>query len=125
MILEKPVVEYFSEEDFIFVKESLKATLDSMNYVVGEVVKFSNLHNCLDLLIDATDLESIPSNKVLYFFASELSRREETRNMKIYFAASNWLFAKIHFIEILAQKRGLDFRLFKNVEEAKESLLST
>jgi hypothetical protein len=124
MFKEKPVVKYDPKEDFILVKESQKATLESLNYGVGEVVKLSKLHKCFVLIIDATELESIPSNRELYSFTVKLSRREETKNMEIYFAASNWLFAKIRFVEILAHKRGIKFKLFKNIEEAKESLLS-
>ncbi len=110
MSTEKPVVKYDSLEDFILVKALPITTLDGMMFEVDEVIRLSNLHKCHNLLVDATEIQSLPSNTDLYSFTKDLSLREETRNMKIRIATSFRLFVKIRFIETLAHKRDIRYK---------------
>lgn len=87
----------------------LSKSLDS----VAQVARQQNLHK---VIIDATNMDMLPSTIHLYCFASELSK--QTSDMKYAVIVSEKSAKEVRYLEIFARSRGVDIHIFTSQDEA-------
>jgi len=119
----KPVVKYYSKDEFILVKEPPRTTLEDLSYEVEETIKLIRLHNCRKVLVDSTGVYSYPGMFELTKFAKDLTSRPEMKNIR-FAVVPRKMSLQVKFVAGLTAKRGFRFRVFENIENAKDSLLS-
>ncbi len=118
----KPKILYNSIDDLILVIEPPIATINDLSYEIEETVKLIKLHNCTNVLVDSTNVNSYPGMLDLIKFSKQISSTPEFKKVRFAIVPRK-MALQIKFIANLSAKRGFRFRVFDNIEVAKISLL--
>ncbi|MFC1536067.1 hypothetical protein ACFL4H_01715 [Candidatus Neomarinimicrobiota bacterium] len=126
MSLEQENIKYDSNDNFIVMKAGIEASADTMQQSFNHILEMSEIEDCNNVLIDATKTRKLPSIWNMHLVATCcISKRTlEFSKRRIAFAVSDDLSDKFGYFDNVLVDRMEDVRIFKNVDEAKEWLLS-
>lgn len=117
------LIEYFADEDIIYVKTKGVLTAESANLMVEEIVRTAEFHQCDSQIIDHRET-------VIAFSLFEYYERPEV-NSKIGISFK-WKIAMVfseltentYFMETVFQNRGYNFCQFDDLENARKWLMN-
>jgi len=100
----------------IVVDSSQQVEADDLRRSLESVLQIAHHHGLNKILVDATDLASLPSISDLFGFASELSSR--ARNLKHAIVVAEQSPKNLRFIETTAYNRGAIIQIFSSRDNA-------
>lgn len=116
-------IEYYSSEDYLYIRTKGVLTAESANAMVMEIVEAAARHRCDRQIVDHRNTT----------FALSLFEYYERPDVNKQIGISQrWKIAMVfsemgentHFMETVFRNRGYNFRQFDDIGKAKEWLLS-
>ena len=124
MTIEQDTIKYDSKNNFIIMKTHRDASAERMIRAFDQILALSEIENCKTVLIDATKTKKLPSVGNLYSVGTFMSKQIlKLSEMRVTFAISNEISKDFVFFDNVLANRGVNFRTFKNVYDAKKWLL--
>jgi len=113
-------VTYLSQENIIKVKSTGNLTKEEVRTSIYAVAKFCKETGAKKVFVDQLDALSFPSNAYGFNLGSDVAHLLKGVNIAI---VHSWKVEDdIKFFEKVAQKRGVNMKVFSNVESAKNWL---
>lgn len=113
-------VNFEFDDNLIIVKTLEKPSYEIVKSTILKVLKLCEVHNCYDILIDGTDIVRMPSSIEMFrLFMSLLKNRKVLYKMRIAYIISENARATFRFFDNLLTNRGVDFRKFNKLNDAR------
>ena len=125
MNIKQDSIKYDSKNNLIIVKSYGTASKERMVQDFNQVLKLSEIENCKNVLIDALKITKLPTIAALHSIGTEYSQMAvKLSEIRVAFTISDELSNDFGFLDNVLANRGVHFQIFKNVDDAKDWLLS-
>ncbi len=125
MRFEQDTIKYDSKNNFIVMKTQGDASAERMIQAFNQIIELSEIENCKTVLLDATKTTKLPSIVNLHSVGTFFSKQSvKLSEISVAFVISDEISNDFRFFETVLINRGVYFNSFKNVDEAKDWLLS-
>lgn len=116
-------IEYYSSEDYLYIRTKGVLTAESANAMVMEIVEAAALHRCDRQIVDHRNT-TFALSLFEYYERPDVNKQIGiSQRWKIAMVFSE-MSENTHFMETVFRNRGYNFRQFDDIEKAKEWLLS-
>ena len=116
------IIEYFPEEELLYIKTKGVMTTDAANAMVAEIVEKMNSHHCVRHIVAHRE------TTFAFQFIEYYERPETNRRIGL---STSWKIAMVFrnltkdtlFMETVFRNRGYDFCQFDDLDKAREWIL--